>query len=153
MQIQLKGLDDIKDTLDELEQKTTDLKPLLRELANHLVNVTQESFENEVSPDGTDWSPIKFRKSDKTPTKILYDRGHLQKTLYSRVYKNSFTVGINATVNDYQYPLVHQFGSLDGTTKARPFMPIKVDGELYEDTKKELDEIVSDYFEIMGLKK
>jgi len=151
MQIEVEGLDGIKKSLGELSKKTTDVKQLLSELANHLKNAVEESFEKETSPDGIKWSPIKFRKSDATPGRILYDSGNMQKRLYSRVDNESLTVGLNATSNGYEYPLVHQFGSQKKSGRgsgivARPFMPIKSNGSLYEKSEKELEEIIADYF-------
>ncbi|NOQ30010.1 MAG: phage virion morphogenesis protein [Helicobacteraceae bacterium] len=142
------GLDEIQDTLKSLENKTDDIKPLLKELANHLYNGVKYNFENQVTPDGESWTPIKFRKTDNTPSKILYDHGHMQKTLYAKTYKHSLTLGINATSNGYAYPLVHQFGTKDKTTPARAFMPIKLNGSLYDGVEKELDEIIEEYITI-----
>ncbi|WP_455756489.1 phage virion morphogenesis protein [Sulfurimonas sp.] len=149
MQIETIGLDDIRDDLKAIEDKTEDIKPLLKELANHLTNTIEESFEDETSPDGTKWTPIKFRKGDHSPSKILYDHGHMQNSLHSRVYKQSLTIGVNATADGYQYPLVHQFGTKDKKIEARPFMPIKLDGSLYDNTEKELGEIVENHFKFL----
>lgn len=154
MKIEVIGLDEINKSLDSLAKKTNDTGPLLRELANHLKNTIEESFEKETSPDGHEWSPIKFRKDDASPDRILYDSGNMQKRLYSRVDKESLTVGLNATSKGYEYPLVHQFGSQKKSGRgsgivARPFMPIRLDGSLYKETEKELDEIIADYFKFI----
>jgi phage virion morphogenesis protein len=152
--IEVIGLDEIQKSLDTLEKKTSDIKPLLLELANHLKNTIEESFANETSPDGHSWSPIKFRKDDESPDRILYDSGNMQKRLYSRVNKDSFTVGLNATSHGYEYAPIHQFGSKKKSGRgsgivARPFMPIRLDGTLYEKSEKELEEIIADYFEFI----
>jgi len=158
MQIQATGLEDIQDDLKDLEDKTDNIKPLLKELANHLRNIAEESFENQKTPDGKKWTPIKPRKSDHTPTKILYDTGHMQDSLYANLIDDDIVVGVNATSKNYQYPLVHQFGTdkagRGNITKivARPFMPIKSNGELYEETKKELEEIIEEWLGFKGLK-
>ncbi len=116
MQTEVTGLEDLQETLDDIEKKTKDLKPLLKELANHLVNTVEESFETQTTPDGKRWSPIKkaTHKNYRLGTdKILHKSGDMRDSLKSRVFKSSLTVGVNATAGyeRYQYPLVHQFGT------------------------------------------
>lgn len=154
MHIEAQGLSGIQDKLKQLKNKTGNIKPLLDEFRNHLQNIIEESFENETSPDGLEWSPIKPRKNDPHPEKILYADGTLQGSLYGRTNKDSLTVGVNATSKGYQYPIVHQFGSTKESGRgsgivARAFMPIKPDGDLYDRTLKELEEIIDDYFEFI----
>ncbi len=147
MQIAVVGIDDLNKTLNEVQDKVEDTRPLLNELENHLTQIIKESFENEQSPDGTPWSPIKFRKSDKHPDKMLYDEPHMQTTLYANNSGDEVVIGFNAVANGFQYPLVHQFGRVDGSIEARPFMPIHSDGSLYDGVENELMEIVGDYME------
>lgn len=158
MRIEVIGLESIQNDLKRLEKKAHDTKPLLEELGNHLRNVIEESFEAEASPTGVKWTPIKFRKSDPHPEKILYAHGKLQEGTDYRATNKSVTIGVYAKANEYQYPIVHQFGSNKKSGRgsgivARQFMPIKLNGELYSKTLTELEEIVEDYFEFVGLKK
>ncbi len=168
MQVEVTGLEDLQETLENLEEKTQETLPLMRELKNHLYNVISESFETQTTPNGKKWSPIKIRtihdtykgKSRytkkgvqtkafsrfSTGRKILFDTGHMQKSLYHDTKKWNLTVGLNATADGYAYPLVHQFGSKN--VIARPFMPIKSNGELYENVQKELEEMVGDLFDL-----
>ncbi|MCX6076417.1 MAG: phage virion morphogenesis protein [Campylobacterales bacterium] len=158
MQIEVIGLNGVKKSLGELSKKTNDVRPLLEELTNHIKNAVEESFQNQASPDGIKWSPIKkgTHKNYRLGTdKILYKNGDMQKSLTPKVYDTYGTVGVNAiSEGGYQYPLVHQFGTTKAGRKnnitivARPFMPIKSDGSLYEKTERELEEIVADYFRI-----
>jgi len=141
---------EIEDTLETLQKRADDTKGLTAELANHLRNVIEESFEKEQTPDAKEWSPIQPRKSDAHPEKILYDKGNMQDRLYADNDANSVTVGTNATKKGYPYPIVMQFGNKEGTTPARAFMPIKLNGELYSQTLKELEQIVEKYFEFLG---
>ena len=150
--IEVIGIERLTERLDNLEKRTKNLKPLYNDIALHLYSIVEESFENESSPDGIKWNPIKFRKNDLHPEKILYDSGDLQGKLYSQATATSATVGINAINNDFQYPLTHQFGTSKAgrnrniTIDERPFMPIKNDGTLYDGVEDELIEIVRDYF-------
>lgn len=151
MHIEPQGLREVQDGLKQLKSKIDDTEPLLNELRNYLENVIEESFENEESPDGIKWSPIKPRKNDPHPEKILYAEGTLQGSLYGKVYKEQLTIGVNATAKGYQYPIALQFGNKKGTLPPRAFMPIKLDGTLYPNIEKELEEIISDYFNALGL--
>ena len=149
MQMAIIGLKDTNKTLKNIKDKVEDTRPLLNELENHLTQIIKESFENEQSPDGKAWSPIKYRKNDKHPDKILYDEGDMQRSLYARNSGDEVVVGFNAVSGGFQYPLAHQFGRIDGSIKARPFMPIHEDGGLYAGIEKELMGIVGEYLEFV----
>jgi len=147
MQVTIKaqGLDKAQAKIQELRDKAQDTAPLMAELAHHLYNVVDTSFEKQQTPDGISWNPIKPRKNDKHPEKILYDEGDMQDTLSAQSNSDEAIVGLNATANGYPYPIVHQFGREDGSIEARAYMPIHKDGTIYDDTKEELEEIVEDY--------
>ena len=148
MQIELKGLQKINAKLQELEENLVNTRPLVGELTNHLYNLIEESFETQTTPDGKSWSPIKkatHKNYGLSTDKILYKTGHMRNSLYHySVIGGGGAVGVNATAKGYMYPLVHQYGSK--FVEARPFMPIKADGELYEGTQRELDEIMEEWF-------
>lgn len=175
--VQIENLEDTRELLLKIDEKLRATKPLMAEISNFLQNVIEDSFEKEQSPDKKSWTPIKIRtthssylnKGKKTHTKkgsqtkaflryaqkrkLLFDTGEMQKKLYRKYDKNSLTVGFNAVSNNFQYPLTHQFGTNKAGRKrnitivARPFTPIRQDGSLYTDTKKEIFEIVDDYIE------
>jgi phage virion morphogenesis protein len=145
--IEVQGLTQAQSTLKTLQQKGEDTAPLMAELANHLYNVVDESFEKQQTPDGISWEPIQARRGDQTPDKILRDEGTMQDSLSSEHSSDEAIVGLNATANGYPYPIVHQFGREDGTIEARAFIPIHEDGTLYNETKQEIEEILEDYME------
>ncbi len=147
VQIEVKGIETVNKKLKQLQSIGSDLQPVMAELANHLYNVVDESFQKQQTPDGISWNPIKPRKDDKSPNRILYDEGTMQDSLSQKSNKNEAIVGLNATANGYPYPIVHQFGSKDGSIEARAFMPIRRDGMIYEGTLKELEDIVEVFFE------
>lgn len=146
--IELKGLSKVRNTLNHIEGKAKNTAPLMAELSNHLYNTIERSFQNQESPDGKSWNPIKFRKSDQNPNKILYDKGDMQDTVYHESGSDFAKVGLNATSNGYPYPAVHQFGTIDGKIDARPFMPIHLDGSMYKNVEDELKEIIEDYMQL-----
>lgn len=143
--IRVTGIGNIQAQLESMRQRAEDTAPLMAELANHLYNVVDESFETQKTPDGISWSPIKERRSDPHPEKILYAQGHMQDSLAQHSSSDEAIVGLNATADGYPYPIVHQFGSVDGSIKARAFMPIHEDGTLYDETVAELEEIIEDF--------
>jgi len=54
----------------------------------------------------------------------------------------------------YLYKDLHQFGNTKTSSRgsgnvARPFMSIKSNGELYEKTEKELEEIIEEHLELL----
>ena len=145
--INVQGLNDVQQALHTLKNKAKDTTPLMAELSNHLYNVVEKSFENQTSPAGESWSPIKqaLRQKKDGSTKILYKTGDMQNSLSTEHSSTKAAIGLNAISNGYPYPLVHQFGTIDGKIQARPFMPIKNDGSIYENTSKEIVEIIEDY--------
>lgn len=151
--IETKGLKETQNLLLKLDDRLKNTKPLMAEIANHIFNTTEDSFEKEQTPDGKKWSPIKPRKTDRHPEKILYDSGNMQKRLYKKVSKDSLTVGINAVSKKggFAYPLTHQFGTNKAGRKrnitivARPFMPIHKSGEIYKQTQEEIFELIDEY--------
>lgn len=146
--IKVQGIESITNKLQELRNKAHDTAPLMAELANHLYNVVDTSFEKQQTPDGISWNPIQIRKDDSHPEKMLYDKGVMQGSLTANSSNDEAIVGLNATANGYPYPIVHQWGTEDGSTEARAFMPIHKDGTIYDNTKEELEEIVEDYIQV-----
>lgn len=157
MQIDAKELNDLQIKLNQFKNDLTHTEPLMAEIANHLHNIVEMSFEKEQSPDGKKWSPIKPRKNDPHPEKILFSSGEMQGSLYQQSTKDSATVGLNAISNGFQYPLTHQFGTDNAWGRgiivpARAFLPIDINGNIYEGVEKELIQIVDDYVELMSFK-
>ncbi|WP_419782357.1 phage virion morphogenesis protein [Malaciobacter marinus] len=150
MQVTIKatGIQNLENTLKDLQNKGSNTEPLMAELANHLYNITKESFEKEQTPDGISWTPIKPRKGDRSPDKILKDEGDMQESISAFSSQDEAGIGLNATSNGYPYPIVHQFGSKDGTIVSRAFLPIDGNEKLYDGVSAELEEIIEDYFKI-----
>lgn len=159
MQIDAKGLDNLQIKLNRFQNDLTHTEPLMAEIANHLHLMVEVSFEREQSPDGKKWSPIKPRKNDPHPEKILFSSGDMQRSLYQTSTKDTAIVGLNAIspTSGFQYPLTHQFGTDNAwgrgiVVPARPFLPIDNNGYVYEGVEEELIQIVDDYIELMSFK-
>jgi phage virion morphogenesis protein len=150
MQVTLEILElpGVKRKLEEIGQHISNTAPLMKEMGNYLYNITRDSFDNEKDPNGRDWSPIKTNAyQSKYYSKMLYQEGDLQDKFIYQTSKSEVVIGTNANNNGYLYPAVHQFGTKDGKIQARAFMPITLDGKLYDDVEKELEEIVIDFVE------
>jgi len=125
-----------------LENKT----PLLRRVANTLQNGTEESFDKQASPFGEKWKPNAPKTlQKKRGNKILIESGLLSQSFTQKVTGSSAQVGTNK-----QYAAIHQFGGKAGRGKkvsipARPFMPIKSNGEIPKDLGERLENEVVDY--------
>lgn len=140
---------ELKMTLKQLSQKLNNLKSPLNHTGYHLLEIVSNSFENEASPDGTNWANL-------SPKYLDYKRriGKEKKLQISRHLENS--IDFEATT-DYMilgtnliYAPIHQFGGKTGrghkaTIPSRPFLPITKDADIYEDIVKDIVEIFKDY--------
>lgn len=150
--LQVLELPGVKRKLEEIGQHISNTTPLMKEMGNYLYNITRDSFNEEKDPKGRSWTPlspttVQRKIEDGKPSRILYEDGDLQDKFIYQATKDEIVLGTNANYNGYSYPTVHQFGTKDGKTPARAFMPITLDGRLYDDVEKELEEIVIDFIE------
>lgn len=149
--IQVTGADQVDHAIADLLHKMQNLQKPFSAVGSYLTNIMEESFDSETSPDGHAWHPLadstKAYKEKYGGSKILQskDRNTRESTGYS-ADDTSVIVGVNTYSKDrYPYPIVHQFGSEDGKIEARPFMPITSDGELYDNAKIEVLDILLGY--------
>lgn len=149
--IQVTGADQVDNAIAQLLHKMQNLQKPFSAVGSYLTNIMEESFDSETSPDGHAWHPLadstKAYKEKYGGSKILQskDRNTRESTGYS-ADDTSVIVGVNAYSKDrYPYPIVHQFGTEDGKIEARPFMPITSDGELYDNAKIEVLDILLGY--------
>lgn len=148
MTLEILELPGVKRKLEEIGQHISNTAPLMKEMGNYLYNITRDSFDKEKDPNGRSWSPLAdSTKKYKANSKMLYKDGDLQDKFIYQATKNEIAIGTNANYKGYLYPVVHQFGTKDGRTEDRAFMPITLDGKLYDDVEKELEEIVIDFIE------
>ena len=138
----------VKAAFSTLIERGKDMSPLTEEIANHLYNLTDESFEVESSYTGTPWARLAASTvKQKGNSKALYHEGTLQRSLYHENTSDSAYVGVNATENGYAYPAVHQYGSKDGKVPARPYLPFDEHGEVYDTVIDDILLMVGDYLE------
>lgn len=117
----------LQQALKKLTDKTSDLRPLMQNIAGALEDSVEENFEKEGRPK---WqklakSTIKQRsKKGHWPGRILQVQGDLASSITSYYDSNSAIVGTNKV-----YAAVHQFGGKAGRNKkvqipARPYLKI-----------------------------
>lgn len=136
---------ELQQVLDKLFEKTSDLRPLMKNIAGVMADSVEENFKQEGRPDK--WaelkeSTIKQRtKKGYWPGKILQMRGELAASITSDYDENSAVVGTNKV-----YAAIHQFGGIAGRNKktkiiARPYLKL-IDSDLktiLEKTLKHLE--------------
>lgn len=154
MSIEVTGIEAIQTTLGKLAAVTENMRPIMAEIGNKLINEIDETFEAEGKPK---WTPLSRtalrmgytdlgRNGARTHNKdgqrsrgfeqyiadkkILYSSGRLRNSITQDMTDDSVTVGTNLP-----YAAVHQFGGMAGRGRkvripARPFMPIDAAGNL-----------------------
>lgn len=157
--LKLEELSKVQEKLKDLEINLSNKKLLLGEIGNYLNNNAKDSFEKEQDWNGNPWSPLSsatylFKQKKGKPDKKLFYDGDLQDKLITQTTSSTVSIGTNAaTQSGFLYPGVMQFGSKNAgrnrktTIKARPFLPINLDGSLYQGVENEIVEIVVDFIE------
>ena len=140
------SLEELQGKLERLSKALENKTPLLRRIANTLQNVTEESFDKQASPFGEKWKPNAPKTlQKKRGNKILIQSGLLSQSFTQKVTGTSAQVGTNK-----EYAAIHQFGGKAGRNRkviipARPFMPIKANGDIPKDFGERLEQEVVDY--------
>ena len=136
--------EDLQRALNQLVERTSDLHPLMKNIAGILEDSVEENFEQECRPkwEGLKSSTIAQRtKKGYYPGKILQMRGELASSITSNYDENSAVIGTNKI-----YAAIHQFGGKTGKGKkaeipARPFLKLtdKENQEVINAVKEHLD--------------
>lgn len=149
--IEVIGAPRLEEGLRRLQMKLSSLKSPMSDTGTLLTNTIEESFDNEQSPDGKAWHPLKDRtkliKAKKGEHKILQSKdSNMYESINAQSDDKSVIAGVNAfSADGYPYALVHQFGNESGTIKARPFFPINKEGTLTARVEDEIFMIFEDY--------
>jgi phage virion morphogenesis protein len=143
--------------LSSLAAKAGDMRTVLDEIGEKMVDITKTSFGNEASPWGAAWAP---RHKD-TGRKILTgETGRLQDSIYHTLVGDD-TVEIG---DPMVYAAIHQFGGTirprekkalafgggvfaSVTMPARPYMPFSQDGQIAPVAERAILDIVQNYLE------
>lgn len=129
--------------LSELAEKTSDLRPLMKNIAGIMADSVEENFEQQGRPKWKDLKPSTIKQRSKKgtwPGMILQvSQGGLASSITSYYDDNSAIIGTNKP-----YAAIHQFGGPAGRNKSvdipkRPYL--KLDGKEGE----EILESIKDY--------
>ncbi len=123
----------IQQALKRLAGKTSDLRPLMKNISGIMMDSVEENFDKESRSDK--WTPlakltIKQRtKKGYWPGRILQIRGELASSITSKYDDNSAVVGTNKV-----YATIHQLGGNAGRNKkvkipARPYLSLTTNDE------------------------
>ena len=140
------SIEKLQGKLERLSKALENKTPLLRRIANTMQNTIEESFDKQASPFGEKWKPNAPKTlQKKRGNKILIQSGLLSQSFTQKVTGTSAQVGTNK-----EYAAIHQFGGKAGRNRkviipARPFMPIKANGEIPKDFGERLEQEVVDY--------
>lgn len=107
----------ITDALHELQSKVIDLRPVLIDIGEILLNSTEDRFEQGVDPTGKPWvtlQPWYQEDKKKNKGKILLLEGKLYSSLAIKVSDDAVSVGTNVP-----YAAIHQFGGVIRPKKAK----------------------------------
>ena len=156
IQIEIQSAD-VLGAIEQLHRKIGDMSQPMERIGIYLTNITEESFDNERSPEGDAWHPLaestRAFKAKYGGHKILQSKDrNTRESITHDATDASVMVGVNAySAKGYEYPIVHQFGtdkagkSKSVRIEARPFFPITQDGELIDGAKEEVLEIIMEF--------
>lgn len=152
--VEMKGNEEVEALLQQLAQRAQEMRPAMEEIGNYLQNVIEESFESGRAPDGTVWTPLADSTLDRkhrdggmqSMGKLLYEEGTLFEGIGYDADGSSVAVGVNAYSKEgYPYPVVLNFGTEDGKLPARRFMPFDENGELDDNVREEVVDLLVDF--------
>ena len=127
----------IEKALLEIAQKTSNLRPLMKNIAGIMADSTEENFKVEGQPKWKDLSEktkTARKKSGHYPGQILQVSGQLALSVTTQYDDTSVVIGSNKV-----YAAIHQLGGQAGKNKkttipARPYLKL---------TDDDFDEIIS----------
>lgn len=133
--VDLIGQSDIANTLAELAARTNNLSPALSEVGEYLLDIHEQRFKDQVSPDGTPWQSVSADtlKNKTRPDRILREEGNLADLLTYQLGDQQLSFGTNLV-----YGATHQYGRANVNIVAREWLGLNV-----QQSQSVLDIIVS----------
>jgi phage virion morphogenesis protein len=111
---------DLQQLFARLIDAGTDLGPVFSDIGEHLIESHQQRFEDQQSPDGEPWLPLKEKskaRKKKNRDKILIESGDLMGSLSYDVDSEGLLFGTNKI-----YGATHQFGDDDRNIPQREWL-------------------------------
>lgn len=135
----------VEKALLEIAQKTSNLRPLMKNIAGIMADSTEENFKVEGRPKWKDLSEKTKTARKKTghyPGQILQVSGQLAMSIATQYDNESAVIGSNKV-----YAAIHQLGGLAGKNKsvtipARPYLVVTDDDfeDILSQTQKYITE-------------
>lgn len=133
----------VEKALLEIAQKTSNLRPLMKNIAGIMADSTEENFKEEGRPKWKDLSEKTKTARKKTghyPGQILQVSGQLALSVTTQYDDTSAIIGSNKV-----YAAIHQLGGQAGKNKkttipARPYL------SLFENDYHDILEVIEKYF-------
>ena len=126
---------EVEHKLQEIAKKSSNLRPLMKNIAGIFASATEDNFAEEGRPDKwTDLSEVtkkQRKKIGKYPGQILQVTGQLASSVNTYYDEDSAIIGSNLA-----YAAIHQLGGQAGRNKkvtipARPYLKL-VEGDIRE---------------------
>lgn len=135
----------VEKALLEIAQKTSNLRPLMKNIAGIMADSTEENFKEEGRPKWKDLSEktkTARRKTGHYPGQILQVSGQLAMSITTQYDNESAVIGSNKV-----YAAIHQLGGLAGKNKsvtipARPYLVITDDN--FEDVLSQTQKYITE---------
>ena len=136
LKFSVKGLDKIRGSIGDMEERAKNLEPVLKGRAETLNTLIDDSFEKSRSPLGEKWSPLSpatVRGRRRGSSKPLVDTGVLRQSSFAQASKNSILFGVSGEATSRG--AAHQFGTKKSgrnrntVIPARPFLPVSDTGK------------------------
>ena len=142
---------EVRRALDRLIAAGGDLRPVMEDIGEHLLNTTRERFSTQTDPDGAAWAPLSEttkRRKKRNVGKVLTEEGTLRGQIVYRADSDSVVVG-SPTI----YAGTHQFGAKQGafgsTSKGSPIpwgdIPARPIFGLSDDDEREVAALILDH--------
>lgn len=112
----------VQNWLRRLARRMTDMRPVMAEIGEIVVESIQRNFEEQRAPDGAPWKPLTLEtlKRKRHPDRILYETGTLFRSIHPEPHSRSVSVGTNII-----YGAVHQLGYKPRNIPARPYLGVR----------------------------
>jgi phage virion morphogenesis protein len=118
---------EVRQALNELGKRMDDLTPAMQDIGETILESVQRNFEEHCGPDLIQWTRLskkyekwKTEKKGRNASDILILNRVLMGSINPQPEPRQVTVGTNV-----KYAAIHQFGSTNGKTPARPFLGIR----------------------------
>ncbi len=125
-----------------LLKKTSNLRPVFKDIGEVVYNSVIENFRNESDPKGIRWQALakrtiaaRKRKNPGMPIRILHETGALEGSIHIAATNKKVTIG----TDDRYYATAMQFGYKPKNIPARPYLGVK------DDDWKKIRDMIKDY--------